>query len=108
MNIFEAAHRLFVEHFGDAFFRRRPRTLDLRGFCMTRAEAAGWIDAIDRPSPDDSHPTRGDYVRAASREDLLLWSRTGGADARSRALSAVYLAAWRGAADCHGKEEAES
>lgn len=102
MNIFEAAHRLFVEHFGDAFFRRRPRSLDLRGFRMTRAEAAGWLDAIDRPSPADDCPSRGDYAREASREDLLHWSKTNrGADARSRALSAVYLAAWRGA----GKEE---
>lgn len=107
MNIFEAAHRLFVEHFGDAFFGRRPRSLDLRGFSMTRAEAARWLGAIDRPSLDDSHPTRGDYVRAASREDLLHWSKTNrGPDARSRALSAVYLAAWRGTPEC--QEEAES
>ena len=47
MNIFEAAHRLFVEHFGDPFVRR-PRSLDLRGFRMTRAEASRWLDAIDR------------------------------------------------------------
>ena len=96
VNIFEAAHALFVAHFGDPFFRP-PRPVDLRGFRMTRSEAARWLDAIDRPTPDDSHPTRGDIARVAAREDLLLWSWTNrGPDPRSRAIAAIYLAAWRG------------
>jgi hypothetical protein len=52
VNIFEAAHALFVEHFGEPFLRR-PRSLGLRGFSMTRAEAARWMDAVDPSGPDD-------------------------------------------------------
>lgn len=73
-----------------------PRALDLRGFRMTRREAADWLDAIDPPGQDEPM-SRGDFAEVASREDLLLWSRTNrGPDPRSRAISAIYLAAWRG------------
>jgi hypothetical protein len=74
-----------------------PRALDLRGFWMTRDEAARWLDAIDPPSADDSHPTRGDIVKAARPEELLLWARANRDNTlRGRALCALYLAAWRG------------
>jgi hypothetical protein len=73
-----------------------PRPLDLRGFRMTRREAASWLDAIDPPALDDSHPTRGDLALVASREEFLLWAQTGRLDPRARALCAIYLAAARG------------
>ncbi len=63
---------------------------------MTRREAADWLDAIDPPGQDEPM-SRGDFAEVASREDLLLWARTNrGPDPRSRAISAIYLAAWRG------------
>jgi hypothetical protein len=71
--------------------------LDLRGFWMTRDEAARWLDAIDPPSADDSHPTRGDIVKAARPKELLFWARANRDNTlRGRALCAIYLAAWRG------------
>lgn len=75
----------------------RRHSLDLRGFSMTRAEAAMWLDAVDRPHPDDSHPTRGDYAREADRDDLLRWARAArGSDPRVRAVRSLYIAAARG------------
>ena len=96
MNLFQAAHDLFVEHFGAEFFRRPARAMDLRGFRMTRREAARWLDAIDPPGWDEPM-SRADFAKVASRAELFLWSRANrGADPRSRALSAIYLAAARG------------
>lgn len=56
---------------------RRPRALDMRGFRMTRREAAGWIRAAHTHMdlPPDSHPSLADNVEAASRDDLIQWSR---------------------------------
>ena len=96
---------------------RRPRAIDLRGFRMTRREAAGWIRAVDAcmdvDKGPDSHPSLADNVETASREDLLMWARAWrrsldyelatGAQvpsdpfaAQSRLVSALMLAAWRG------------
>ena len=76
MNLFQAAHDLFVEHFGGAFFRRPSRGMDLRGFRMTRREAARWIRAADAlmDLPPDSHASLADNVEAASRDELIQWS----------------------------------
>lgn len=89
MNLFQAAHDLFVEHFGGAFFRRPARAMDLRGFRMTRREAARWIRAADAlmDLPPDSHASLADNVEAASRDELIQWSRCWG-----RALSADMAA----------------
>ena len=98
MNIFEAFHAVFTEHFGDAFFRRPPpRALDLRGFSMTRREAARWLDAIEPPHPSDDGPTRGDYAEEATREELRWWAKTNNdGTPQGRAIAALYLAAARG------------
>ena len=89
--------------FADLFraFLPRPKpvacALDLRGFWMTRREAARWLDAIDRPTADESHPTRGDLAKAATPEELLRWAWANRDNTlRGRALCAIYLAAWRG------------
>lgn len=80
MNLFQAAHDLFVEHFGAEFFRRPSRGMDLRGFRMTRREAARWIRAADAlmDLPPDSHASLADNVETASRADLIQWARCWG------------------------------
>jgi hypothetical protein len=86
-----------VRYFVDMATTEKTESLDLRGFDMTVREAARWIDAMDRPDPEDSHPTAGEILMAADKEDLLRWSRAHRYphDARTRLRSALYLAAWR-------------
>jgi hypothetical protein len=84
--------RLFVDS-----ATTKTNRLDLRGFNMTVREAARWIDAMDRADPEDSHPTAGEILMAADKEDLLYWSwvHRYPHDERGRLRSALYLAAWR-------------
>ena len=70
MNLFQAAPDLFVEHFGAEFFRRPARALDLRGFRMTRREAARWLGAIDPPGWDEP-VSRADFAKVAAWLDTL-------------------------------------
>lgn len=49
----------------------------------TRRDAARLLDAMLPHDPDDSHPTLGDFVKAAKREELLsLAGRTNGTVAK--------------------------
>lgn len=76
-----------------------PCALDLRGFRMTRREAAGWIYAatIAVDTAPETGPSLADNVEQASRADLFHWSRRWrGPEPYQRLVSALMLAAWRG------------